>query len=674
MINVLHTNNYSSRRSTPLEEFLLPLGERHTASPQALLEPVIFSSPTQRFIGSHSISRINSALAKFHASGKDIDLFKSMIRQETETFLGYQGGSSTVRIFQDIISTIVKDILHIPIPDDFVFLRVPGDPTFSYETASDFLREKGADIPPLNWDTDPDIRQHLVSLNMNLYQSYDAVWDLTPRYYLENATWTHVNVRETLKPFFASLGIDSESVDSLWSEALGLLSHQRGYILQFFDESSEYDFTTQHSYVAYSGGKPHPNHRNHEILFDKSATNFPQLRLIMGNESTLNPFSSIKMKRYDDMTLGERMQYEAKLSSLLAKLPVHPEKVAQMREKLLNLWGGPADQVKSNPPQVDIHNRRSRRRLEQMTGNIDVSGLRKSLLEKTQPFYDLEAIRRPGNPTKIIVPIANLSHLTLTEANLSEIFRLANHHTLNKPYPLGDHPMRIGGLRAYRPNHNGTHSARQVAYIDALFDLIQNQGDADKKSIFNRLSDEEKMSLRLAAYFLRAGRVDESKITDPPPDNYNARSAFIYEQYAKQLGVSPKTIQWTQNLIFNSCKPRGTRGSEIDADPKNKLGYTLLSLVHELDLIRCYSPEKMKAPMKKIKEHLGYFIADYRNRVPKNQSMGQLLQYAKDLCQATGCSRAFDGDPGDRNQFMACSINGDYCWQAVKSSPIPKWR
>jgi len=295
-------------------------------------------SPSQRFIDSHSLQKINEVLRKYRASPRDIDLFKRIIAEEKQGFLGYQAGSSTVRIFQDLIAMVVKHVLKIPIKDDFVFTRVPGDPTFHYEKAPDFLNEKGKNIPQANWDTQPDIRQHILSLNMNLYQSYDAPWDLTPRYYLENTTWTHANVSEIIKPFFESLGIKSSLVDELWNQALNTLPHDRGYILQFFDESPAYKFTKEHAYIAHSGGKPNPRYSKHEILFDETATHFPQIRLVLSNESTLNPFSSLTIKRYDGMSDAQRGKYETSLRSLVEKLPFDPAKVAAARERLLKLW------------------------------------------------------------------------------------------------------------------------------------------------------------------------------------------------------------------------------------------------------------------------------------------------------------------------------------------------
>ncbi|MCI5051576.1 MAG: hypothetical protein MRY21_00385 [Simkaniaceae bacterium] len=296
-------------------------------------------SPTQRFIDAHSISRIMGVLRKFRAREADLELFDKMIANESEGFLGYQAGSSTVAMLQDMIKIFVRDILNIEVPDDFVFLRIPGDEAFCYDSATDFLAEMGGNIPDLAWDTLPEVRQHLLSLNMNLYQSFDKEWDLTPRYYLENATWTRVNPWEIIKPLFAKVGVDGDTVEKLWTRALDLRSHERGYIIQFFDTSENFEFSRELSYVSRSGGKPIPSQANHDVLFDKDVSDFPQLRLVMGNESTLNPFSAIKMVRYDGMNNVERVRYESRLAALLGELDIDPTKAKAMRESLLELWG-----------------------------------------------------------------------------------------------------------------------------------------------------------------------------------------------------------------------------------------------------------------------------------------------------------------------------------------------
>ncbi|MBS0625159.1 MAG: hypothetical protein JSS32_03830 [Verrucomicrobia bacterium] len=297
-----------------------------------------FVSPTDRFMKAHSLIRINSVLQRYGMTGRDLSLFKTMIAEEKQGFFGYQAGSSTLRVFQDILGMLVKKVLKIDMKDDFFFLRVPGDSTFHYETALDFLKDKQGDLAVPPGDNDPDLRQHILSINMNLYQSYDKPWDLSPRYFLENTTWTHANALKLSKPFFESLGISGEVVDELWIQALDLLPHNRGYILQFFDESEGYAFTKEHAYIAHSGGMPHQRYPNHEILFDEKASDFPQMRLVMSNGATLNPYSSLRMKRYDGLTDQERSQYESSLQNLIEKLSYDPKKVRETREKLLNLW------------------------------------------------------------------------------------------------------------------------------------------------------------------------------------------------------------------------------------------------------------------------------------------------------------------------------------------------
>ncbi len=244
---------------------------------------------------------------------------------------------------------------------------------------------------------------------------------------------------------------------------------------------------------------------------------------------------------------------------------------------------------------------------------------------------------------------------------------------MNKPYPFGDNPLVIDNQRAYRPNHNGTHSARQVALLDSLFDLIATKGNSAAKQLYKDLSKEEIFNLRLAAYFLRAGRVDESNHLDPPIDDYNTRSALIYENYAKQLGISSQTIDWCKKLIINSCKQSHDRDIEMDIDPKSKFAFVLLSLVYELDLVRCFDTQKMNHAISKIKNQLNYLTSHHSFSSLKPNYLNLLIQYAKDLCKATGCKRELDHDQGNRNLFMKCSIEGDYCYKQVTTVPIPKW-
>jgi hypothetical protein len=298
--------------------------------------------------------------------------------------------------------------------------------------------------------------------------------------------------------------------------------------------------------------------------------------------------------------------------------------------------------------------------------------LQGSITPPTLPPLTIKGNPRAGNPMEIIIPIGNVSHLALTEENLSEIFQLANQHTLNQPYAIDiSRKQTVQGKTIYRPNHNGTHSARQVRHLEALFDLIQNRGSEATKAVYNTLTSEEILNLRLGAYFLRAGRVDETSHKCPPADDYYTRSALIYEQYAKQLRVDGATIQWVKKLLINSCKPEGVREADIDTDPKNTFGYEVLTMVHELDLIRCFDEANTKKTIASMRGRLDYFVSD--QEMQKDAIMDQFMEFAKDLCETTGSYRAYDKHRGDIDLFVECSIDGALCWEKVESLAIPAW-
>lgn len=275
------------------------------------------------------------------------------------------------------------------------------------------------------------------------------------------------------------------------------------------------------------------------------------------------------------------------------------------------------------------------------------------------PSFLIEGNSRAGREdVEIVIPIAKCSHLSLTESNLKDIFKLANQYTLNTPYAVENTSKRIGGKMVHRPNHNGTHSARQVGYLEAMFDLIENKGLPQAQQQLNQLTLDEKLNLKLAAYFLRAGRVDESSHKKPPTDDYYTRSALIYEAYAKQLGVDSAQIEWIKKLIIDSCKPMSLC-QEVNKNEKSKFAYDLLTTAHELDLVRCFDENKILQNMQGTQKRLAGLITDPDIHVKR------LYDFAKTLCEATGCSRKVDNHPGNQPLFALCSTNGDVCWQAI---------
>lgn len=285
--------------------------------------------------------------------------------------------------------------------------------------------------------------------------------------------------------------------------------------------------------------------------------------------------------------------------------------------------------------------------------------------------YKIEGNRRAGKENiEIIITIANCSNLELNESNLGKIFGLANQYTLNTQYPIENTSRIYPGtdIVVHRPNHNGTHSARQVRFLEALFDLIENKGKPEIKELLNSLSQEEKLNLKLAAYFLRAGRVDESSHKNPPADDFNSRSAQIYDEYAKQLGVSENTRNWIKPIIIDSCKPISICSEEIKSNSRSNLGYQLATIAHELDLVRCFDKNHMIGNMKGTEERLGSLLTEGADTAVKT-----LYEYANTLCKVTGSKiRASDVEVIPE-LFAKCSTDGEICWTAVQSAPIPTW-
>lgn len=270
----------------------------------------------------------------------------------------------------------------------------------------------------------------------------------------------------------------------------------------------------------------------------------------------------------------------------------------------------------------------------------------------TKTHFFIEGNPAHGMGPSIAIRIGNAAIGTLQTNNFSELCRIINANTITAAYPNG----------TSRDNHNGTHSARQARMLEVLLSVME-KGDA--KDILKAFSDEEIMHLKLAAYLLRAGRIDESYHLDPSPDDYYTRSSLIYEAYATQLQVSDKTKAWIKQLIVNSCKPKGIRESIIDLDPKNKFAHDCLSVVHELDLIRCYDKYRIDTWNKKsIREVLSFYFP-----IEKVDRIVELLfDFSKQLCQVTGCYRTYDYHSGDTYIFSDCSNDAEKCWERVSKT------
>lgn len=293
-------------------------------------------TPSTRFLSYHSYDSIKSTLNNYSLSSKDETFFKNLIKNENSSFIGYHASSTDFAIFQDIIKFTIEEVIKISIPQNFHFFRNPLDSNLIYETAHAF--NLAMPIPKVGLDDNPSVGQHLLSVNIALYQSYDAPWDLTPRYYLENQTWTKPVYENLLKSFFSEVGLNPKSVSSIYTKARNNFPLERGILFQLFVKDQDYTAINKYFYVAKSGGILIPSLTPTDVLFDYTRHTFPQLRMIFNSKSTLNPFFNFVMRRYDNLTSTQRKKYENSLRNEIKKLPADSHKLLEAKNKLLQSW------------------------------------------------------------------------------------------------------------------------------------------------------------------------------------------------------------------------------------------------------------------------------------------------------------------------------------------------
>jgi hypothetical protein len=293
-------------------------------------------SPTYRYLSEHQYEDIKKEFNKFNFSKNDEKLFNKMIDQENSSFIGYHASSTDFLIFQDIIRLTIEEIMKISIPKNFHFFRNPLDRKLIYETADDFT--EAMPIPKSGKDSSPTIRRHILSLNVALYQSFDSHGNSTPRYYLDNETWTTPAYEDTLKSFFEEVGLDPGTVTSIYAKAKKNLPTERGIIYQFFIKDEEYTSINSFFYVAKSGGAQIPFSSPTDVLFDYNRCDFPQLRMVLNAKTTLNPYGKIEVRQYDSLSKSQKQKYQNLLRAEIRKLAVESKKLLKAKNKLLRNW------------------------------------------------------------------------------------------------------------------------------------------------------------------------------------------------------------------------------------------------------------------------------------------------------------------------------------------------
>lgn len=310
--------------------------------------PNNYVKPTEHFLGQISYEEMWKSLDELKVSRSNETLFNEIIKIESPGFFGYHAASGQdFRIIQDIIRVSIEEILEIQLPKDFHFLRFPNDSDLDIDSVHDFFgRHEVID------NNGPLKSKQLLSLNIPLYGGIAGTRgkSCTVAYFAtsEYAPKDKIKLEPMMAHFFEDLGASQEEAEGAAtsiSERKELLNLDQGILLQFFDKSHlskgedhYFELIDNFGYAAKArGGSPMEETLPSRYLLDET-TSYPQLRLVLSNFSTLNPFDNLAIVRYDNQDPASVALWEDHLRLIIRNIVVDPVKRDQFKAKLITNW------------------------------------------------------------------------------------------------------------------------------------------------------------------------------------------------------------------------------------------------------------------------------------------------------------------------------------------------
>lgn len=294
-----------------------------------------FAGPSQRFLLATPFRKIKPVLKSYGMTESQMALARQLSAQEELGFFGYHGARREFLIFQDIIRNGLEEILDIPIRSDFHFMRIPGDPFLNVNSTKQFfaLHPKGIN------DNLPRERLQLLAMNLCLYSLYQEQWELSLHYFSKNTNVSRHDYEQVLIPFFIMLGVDPAYISHAFTIGESWLSRQSGVLMQFFDHSN-YEFLDQHAYLAIKkGARYYPHYAISEMLMNLNQRKFPQFRLLLSNQFTLNPHCPLSIYRYTLTSDADFKSYQDELKRYFQSMPFDQSQKELYKAQLLSLWG-----------------------------------------------------------------------------------------------------------------------------------------------------------------------------------------------------------------------------------------------------------------------------------------------------------------------------------------------
>jgi len=303
--------------------------EIFTQYPEFPERSYVYRFSTERYIEIYGWDQISSGLKSMGLSMVHRNLFDRIWHREEKGFVGYHGSTQCFRVYQDIIRMILEEHLSLDIRKDFHFFRIPGDPQFSL----DDLSEYGSYI----YDYSPT---HFVSLNYALYGNFHCCGCCSYYYFSENDSCLSIDFREKLVFLFEKIGLTQHEIDKAFDLAEHYFFDEKGIILQVFDLSH---YNPWQSYYALSDprcGSGLGTTRISELIQGIESSSFTsEMRMLMTNRHTLNPYASLVIRRYDVVEPAKILEYEQALRECIRGFVPDSFKVQNYRKELLELWG-----------------------------------------------------------------------------------------------------------------------------------------------------------------------------------------------------------------------------------------------------------------------------------------------------------------------------------------------
>tara|TARA_R110002110_G_scaffold415807_1_gene656407 strand:- start:15994 stop:16923 length:930 start_codon:yes stop_codon:yes gene_type:complete len=218
---------------------------------------------------------------------------------------------------------------------------------------------------------------------------------------------------------------------------------------------------------------------------------------------------------------------------------------------------------------------------------------------------------------------------------------------INIPYKLDISDFKVGKVNSkeftvFHPNHDSTHATRQWIISQRLLTSISEMGSNRWRNIAKSFTREENACVRLAAFCLRIGRLNEDSVH--LGSQHVLRSAQMFQILATQLGFGLSLLRNIAEAMSKG-KPKfiaqerynGFEGEEDEQKlDKAKLAREVLNMTHRMDLVRCWDSKgtkKYKAIKEPIVKSLHYLLED--------AEMAEILsvaylRFACKLCECTG--------------------------------------